>query len=144
MRALCTLLAATTLLLIGGCPSTTSDPNDPNSTAAVVGSWIDGTWSADAKNLSQNVSGCLTITNEAVARWGSGCDSGLMTILSAPAATGSADHATVNVTVSSSTAGLMNITLGLTRVTDNLLTGTIMTLSLGQEPFIGAITLTRQ
>lgn len=141
-------LVLMTSLLIAGCPNQTGsdpndtgDPNDPNQ-AAVSPTWLNGDWTAKAQSVSTTLSGYLEVDALRVTRWGSST-SGSLTIASAPLITGDANSATVNVTVIPTGGGVMNITMQLSRVTNDLATGSILTVSLGQNPFSGTITLTR-
>ena len=140
------VLAAT---LLGGCPQSNDtmagDPNDPNeandpNTAA----WLDGDWMAIAVSSGESTTGCLTIAGGRVTVWGHGCAGEKMTILDAPAATVTGDNAVVTVSVVPTDGGLMTVTMRLKRNADDLLSGSITTVSVGSSPFLGTVTLTRR
>jgi hypothetical protein len=143
---------AVALLCLAGCPSTSSeDPNattDPNTVtdpnAAATPTWLDGDWVATATSAGESNSGCITITLGKVTKWGHGCAGQLRTLLATPAAVVSGDTANISVTVFSLTGGITIIDMQLLRVSDTLATGTITTVNLGSQPYLGSVTLTRQ
>lgn len=125
-------------LILGGCPSDTTSEADPTTL-----DWLSGDWLATATATGESVSGCLTIGEGQVQTWGHGCTGENMTILDAPLATVSGSSATVAVTVLNTSGSLMQVTMYLTHTTDDLLTGSITTVSLGQAPYFGTVTLRR-
>lgn len=133
------LLVATLSCVLGGCPASSTSTQDP-----AAATWLNGDWEATAAGTDQVVDGCLTITDGKVTEWGHGCDGDAMSIVSAPQATVSDAGATVAVTVLNTDGALLHITMRLAQVNDDLLTGTINTVSLRLAPFIGAVTLQRR
>ena len=131
------LILASTFAL-AGCPGTVSSGTD-NSSADL--SWLDGDWRATATDLTVTVSGSVKITGERVTEW-RGSDGTLMAISDNPTATATATGAKLTLTVDTSTYGVMHITMVLRQSSASLLVGTLTTTSSGNQPFIGAVTMT--
>ena len=126
-------------LALGGCPSPTASDGDPTAL-----DWLNGDWVATATMSGESVTGCVTITESRVTTWGHGCTGEDMTILDAPLAAAAGSTATVSVTVLNTSRLLMQVTMRVTPADDDLLTGSITTVTLGQAPFIGTVTLRRR
>ncbi len=139
-------LVAVLLLCIAGCPATSSD--DPNATAdpnaTVTPTWLDGNWVATATSSGESTSGCITITLGKVTKWGHGCSGQLWTLVATPDAIVNGDTANISVTVFSLTGGITVIDMILLRTSDTMASGTITTVNLGGQPYVGAVTLARQ
>ena len=139
MTPQCVWPATLIAFVLGGCPTDTTSASD--STAP---DWLDGSWRATAITLGNSVTGCVTIAGGRVIAWGHGCTGEVMPILDAPTATFADATTAVAVTVRNTEGAIMQVKMQLSRVTDDLLTGSITTLTLGATPFIGTVTLQRR
>jgi hypothetical protein len=126
-------------ILLGGCPTGTTSDGD-----ATPPDWLNGNWIATATATGESVSGCVTIAEGRITTWGHGCAGQNMSILDAPLATQAGNTTTVSVTVLNTSSLLMQVTMYLTKTNEDLLTGSITTVSLGQTPFIGTVTMQRR